>query len=238
MRVPGAIVLTLLAAPLVPQDEGAERRLERYDVRDLADQIQDFPGPFDPPVEKGAALKGRLAALFSTALTPASKTELKGDFLEVRAKAAEHETVRRVLRSLRNRLDEMIRVEMRFIETTEDLSPGKAGMNASRLSAKEVDERLKKFLAGKKGHSITAPRLTVFHAQRSHVMFATEMAYISEYEVSFDRSGKGEPTPVIGMAKTGRFVSLRPVIMSDEKGEVLLEDLRIVLAERPGVTGL
>ncbi len=171
--------------------------------------------------------------MFSAALSPESKTELNGDLLEVHATAVEHETVSRVLRSLRNRPDEMVSVVIRFIETSEDLSPGKAGINASRLSSKEVDERLKGVLAGKGGRSATAPRLTVFNAQRSHVMFASEMAYVSEYEVTFDKNGKGAPTPLIGMAKTGRFVSLRPLIVSSEKGEVLLEDLRIVLADRP-----
>lgn len=233
MRIPWAIMLTLIAAPLGAQDEGSKRSLERYDVRDLADQIQDFPGPFDPLPSKGAALKDHLVALFSAALASASKTELNGHLLEVHATAVEHETVNRVLRSLRNRPDEMVSVVIRFIETSEDLSPGKAGINASRLSSKEVDERLKGVLAGKGGRSVTAPRLTVFNAQRSHVTFASEMAYVSEYEVTFDKNGKGAPMPLIGMAKTGRFVSLRPLIVSSEKGEVLLEDLRIVLADRP-----
>ncbi len=67
-----------------------------------------------------------------------------------------------------------------------------------------------------RGHTLLAPRITVFNTQRAYMMVATVQAYIADYE-GLIATQAAILDPVIKTFTTGMVLDVRPIISSDRK---------------------
>ncbi len=216
------------APPAAVQDAGpakpppAPLTLELYDVTDLANDVPDYPGPGEPPAANGT----QLAASLARGLVSAGGVEVKNGLLVVKAAEPEQHSIGGALGMLRRRKEFLVTVQARFVTTGKALD-GNARLHSALLPSAVVDRLV---ASTERGSVLSAPRLTCVNAQRSHIVIASQLAYIKGYEVRFNRAGEPAPDPEVGVANIGLAVGVRPALLG-ESGPVLLGDLRIALSE-------
>lgn len=194
------------------------RTLELYDVRDFsATFLQDFPLPGASPAPD--ANRTGVDVLCRSLLSLRSTLDLDGDILKIRATSDEHARVRQLLELLRGKTRHAVSMDVRFFRA------GGLQRITGVLSEPEVQALLKDVGVQ------TAPRITTFGGQLAHVTITNQTAYLRDYALTLGKDGL-VADPVVGVARAGVGLGFRAVVADAEKGQVLLEDLEIVL-ERP-----
>ncbi len=214
--------------------------IELYDVSDLVAAAQDFPPAGEDAKEGIDIVEALKAGVPDVKWGEEAEIRSNAGLLEVRAPREAQERVRVVLESLRANRATMIQVEAKLVEIDlEDrasvlkhagVSVSKEGVDGAHCRAALTPLQAQILLA-RVGHEskgnwlLSAPRLTVFHAQRASITIASQTAYIQDYEthVEVRRDAVLQSAvapcsvtdPVIGVFTDGLVLDLRAIRSAD-----------------------
>lgn len=235
-----SIAILALGVPLQAQEDRTARELELYDILDLIAGRRDFPG-IDVSLARDSKGSGvvvesvdRSADLYVPAvralISPASSATLKDGVLAVRATEEEHRSIRDLLGVYRRRLGLLVTVEARFINSPVALREEAAAASFVRLPDAEADGLIKKAATGG-AEVLMSPKLTLHNGQLAFIFVGEQMAHVREFELTPGADGKLRAEPVVEVSKTGTWLEIRAVVKNAEKEEILLENLKLLLAE-------
>lgn len=105
---------------------------------------------------------------------------------------------------------------------------GGLGLQYEWLGEQALQMALHALHKNQKATVVSAPRVTVFNTQRSHVMFLTQIAYIQDYEPQVSTLAAAYD-PIMGILTSGVVLDVRPIVSNDRKYVTL--EMRPALAE-------
>jgi len=224
--------------------------LHVYDVSDLLRPIPDFPAPrlglsgledapLAPEPERTAWTMEELVDLIRQALgdeiaASGGTVTALGSNLVVSLPAAAQTRVAELLREPRESAGEAYTIEARWVELSEEAIaelglPAAARPRAIRFDAGAGERLLAAIAARDDVAALTAPRLTVFANQRSHIVLLNQEAYVDRFEID----DKGIADPVIVAMNTGLTLETTVRPRRDREGIILYWEAQVARALLP-----